>query len=71
MTVPAGVLVAIPTSTTRRDEITHPNPDELDGIRFAKARGMQRQANIKRSTVTCPTNICLLDTHGRHPDSGL
>ncbi|KAF8491194.1 cytochrome P450 [Russula emetica] len=72
MTIPAGVLVAIPTSATHRDEITYPNPDEFDGFRFAKVKGMQREANIKRSQR--PTNTCLLDwggTHGRHPASGL
>jgi len=64
MTIPAGVLVAIPTSATHRDEITYPNPDEFDGFRFAKVKGMQREANIKRSQR--PTNTCLLDWGGTH-----
>jgi cytochrome P450 len=38
MTIPAGTLVAIPSSATHRDEITYSNPDEFDGFRFAKLR---------------------------------
>ena len=38
MTIPAGTLVAIPSSATHRDEISYPNPDEFDGFRFAKLR---------------------------------
>ena len=38
MTIPAGTLVAIPSSATHRDEVTYPNPDEFDGFRFAKLR---------------------------------
>ena len=38
MTIPAGTLVSIPASATHRDEISYPNPDKFDGLRFANLR---------------------------------
>jgi cytochrome P450 len=38
MTIPAGVVIAVPTSETHRDEITYSNPDEFDGFRSVKLR---------------------------------
>lgn len=38
VTVPAGTLVSIPASATHTDEGIYPNPNEFDGLRFAKLR---------------------------------
>ena len=38
VTVPAGTIIATPTSAVQTDGEIYPNPEQFDGFRFAKLR---------------------------------
>jgi cytochrome P450 len=64
MTIPAGTLVAIPSSATHRDEVTYPNPDEFDGFRFAKLRKDEGDTGRYQTASTSTENVAF--GLGRH-----
>jgi cytochrome P450 len=66
MTIPAGTLVAIPSSATHRDEITYPNPDEFDGFRFAKLREDEGDTMTSRYQAVSTSSENLGFGLGRH-----
>jgi cytochrome P450 len=68
MTIPAGTLVAIPSSATHRDEVTYPNPDEFDGFRFAKLRKDEGDTGRYQTASTSTENVAF--GLGRHTCPG-
>jgi hypothetical protein len=66
MTIPAGVLVAIPTSETHRDETTYPNPEEFDGFRSARLRESGGDATTGKYQAVSTSNEHVPFGLGRH-----
>ncbi len=66
MTIPVGTLVAIPSSSTHRDEITYPNPNEFDGFRFAKLRESEGDTTTSRCQAVSTSNEHVAFGVGRH-----
>ena len=64
MTIPAGTLAAIPASATHRDEMTYPNPDEFDGLRFAKLHEDETVTSKYQAVSTSCENVAF--GLGRH-----
>ena len=66
VTVPAGTLVAMPSSATHRDERNYPNPDVFDGFRFAKLREGEGDETASRYQTVCTSNEHLAFGLGRY-----
>lgn len=66
VTVPAGTLLAAPSSAIQMDENIYSNPERFDGIRFSNARDMNEDVTTSRYS---PVNVSpehLVFGLGRH-----
>ncbi|KAF8491193.1 cytochrome P450 [Russula emetica] len=70
MTIPAGIIVAIPASAAQRDERVYSNPDEFDGFRFAKLRESEGDTTTSRHQAVSTSNEHFPFGLGRHTCPG-
>jgi cytochrome P450 len=66
--IPAGTLIAVPSSAIHMDEEIYSNPERFDGFRFSKLSGCNRNGDV---TMTGHSAVSISPKHlafglGRH-----
>jgi len=70
--IPAGTLIAVPSSAIHMDEEIYSNPERFDGLRFSKLSGCNRNGDV---TMTGHSAVSISPKHlafglGRHACPG-